>query len=145
MGLSAPGAGRGSRRSGIAPLNRFAKRLWPYVPGILAHRYWPLGTNLVEDIKNKIKVNKRRAYGLRDDAYFFPRSGRLSPELGDEPKKVGQPEGWPIYWPIGCGPNYCRTIILDATSGAPAAACKPTIPTNSPGTRETGRVDRTLV
>ncbi|MBU1235801.1 MAG: transposase, partial [Gammaproteobacteria bacterium] len=32
---------------------------------------WPLGTNIIEGINNKIKVIKRMAYGFRDDAYFF--------------------------------------------------------------------------
>ena len=52
-------------------LIRFARLLRPYLPGILAHCHWPLGTNLVERINNKIKVIKRMAYGFRDDAYFF--------------------------------------------------------------------------
>jgi transposase len=34
-------------RSGIAPLRRFARNLRPYLPGILAHCRWPLGTHLV--------------------------------------------------------------------------------------------------
>ena len=58
-------------RSRIAPLKAFARNLKPYVPGILAHCRWPLGTNLIEGINNKIKVIKRMAYGFRDDAYFF--------------------------------------------------------------------------
>jgi transposase len=57
--------------SRIEPLKKFAKNLMPLVPGILAHCYWPLGTNLIEGINNKIKVIKRMAYGFRDDAYFF--------------------------------------------------------------------------
>lgn len=57
--------------SGIAPLKTFARRLKPYLPGILAHSRWPLGTNLIEGINNRIKVIKRMAYGFRDDAYFF--------------------------------------------------------------------------
>lgn len=57
--------------SGIQPLQLFANRLKPYLPGILAHCRWPLGTNLIEGINNKIKVIKRMAYGFRDDAYFF--------------------------------------------------------------------------
>ena len=52
-----------------ARCKRFAKRLRPYLPGILAHCRWPLGTNLIEGINNKIKVIKRMAYGFRDDAY----------------------------------------------------------------------------
>ncbi len=58
-------------RSRIEPLKRFARRLKPYVPGILAHCRYPLGTNLIEGITNKIKVIKRVAYGFRDDHYFF--------------------------------------------------------------------------
>jgi transposase len=58
-------------RSRIAPLKIFARRLKGYLPGILAHCHWPLGTNLIEGINNKIKVIKRMAYGFRDDAYFF--------------------------------------------------------------------------
>lgn len=57
--------------SGIEPLKIFAHRLKPYLDGILAHCRWPLGTNLIEGINNKIKVIKRMAYGFRDDRYFF--------------------------------------------------------------------------
>lgn len=58
-------------RSRIEPLVRFARRLKPYAHGILAHCRYPLGTNLIEGINNKIKVIKRIAYGFRDDHYFF--------------------------------------------------------------------------
>jgi transposase len=58
-------------RSRIEPLKAFARNLKTYIPGILSHCRWPLGTNLVEGINNKIKVIKRMAYGFRDDAYFF--------------------------------------------------------------------------
>ena len=57
--------------SGIPALQRFADRLKPYLPGILAHSRWPLHTSLLEGINNRIKVIKRMAYGFRDDAYFF--------------------------------------------------------------------------
>lgn len=60
-----------ARRSRIEPLKRFAANLKPYLPGILAHCQFPLGTNLIEGINNKIKGIKRMAYGFRDDAYFF--------------------------------------------------------------------------
>lgn len=62
---------RRAMRSRIEPLKAFARRLKPYLPGILAHCRWPLGTNLIEGINNRIKVIKRMAYGFRDDAYFF--------------------------------------------------------------------------
>jgi transposase len=58
-------------RSRIGPLKAFARRLKGYLPGILAHCRWPLGTNLIEGINNRIKVIKRMAYGFRDDQYFF--------------------------------------------------------------------------
>lgn len=69
-------------RSGIQPLRTFAQRLKPYVPGILAHCQWPLGTNLIEGINNKIKVIKRMAYGFRDDAYFFLKIRAAFPGVG---------------------------------------------------------------
>ena len=71
--------------SGLEPLKVFVRRLEPYLPGILAHCSWPLGTNLVEGINNKIKVIKRMAYGYRDEPTSSSRSGRRSPDLGEEP------------------------------------------------------------
>ena len=59
--------------SRIPALRTFVARLTPYIPGILAHCRWPLGTNLIEGINNTIKVIKRMAYGYRDDHYFFLR------------------------------------------------------------------------
>jgi transposase len=59
--------------SGIVPLKNFARRLKDYLPGILAHCRWPIGTSVIEGINNTIKVIKRMAYGYRDDAYFFLR------------------------------------------------------------------------
>ena len=73
---------RKALRSGIDPLIRFARRLRPYLPGIMAHGRWPLGTNLVEGINNKIKVIKRMAYGFRDDAYFFLKIRAAFPGVG---------------------------------------------------------------
>jgi transposase len=73
---------RKALRSGIAPLIAFARRLRPYLPGILAHCRWPLGTNLIEGINNKIKVIKRMAYGFRDDAYFFLKIRAALPGVG---------------------------------------------------------------
>ena len=58
-------------RSQIHPLRRFAKRLKPYLHGLLSHCTYPLHTSLLEGINNKIKVIKRMAYGFRDDDYFF--------------------------------------------------------------------------
>jgi len=71
-----------ARRSRIEPLKRFAANLKPYLPGILAHCRFPLGTNLIEGINNKIKVIKRMAYGFRDDAYFFLKIRAAFPGVG---------------------------------------------------------------
>jgi transposase len=73
---------RKALRSGIEPLRRFAKALRPYLPGILSHCRYPLGTNLIEGINNKIKVIKRMAYGFRDDAYFFLKIRAAFPGVG---------------------------------------------------------------
>jgi transposase len=73
---------RRAMRSGIEPLKTFARRLKPYLPGILAHCRWPLGTNVIEGINNKIKVIKRMAYGFRDDAYFFLKIRAAFPGVG---------------------------------------------------------------
>ncbi|HEY0860342.1 MAG TPA: ISL3 family transposase, partial [Pseudoxanthomonas sp.] len=73
---------RRALRSGLEPLKVFVRRLEPYLPGILAHCRWPLGTNMVEGINNKIKVIKRMAYGYRDDAYFFLKIRAAFPGLG---------------------------------------------------------------
>ena len=71
-----------ARRSRIQPLKRFAANLKPYLPGILAHCRFPLGTNLIEGINNKIKVIKRMAYGFRDDDYFFLKIRAAFPGVG---------------------------------------------------------------
>ena len=68
--------------SGLEPLKVFVRRLEPYLPGLLAHCRWRLGTNLVEGINNRIKVIKRVAYGYRDDAYFFLKIRAAFPGLG---------------------------------------------------------------
>jgi transposase len=47
---------RKALRSGIGPLQHFAKKLRPDLAGILAHCRYPLGTNLIEGTNNKIKV-----------------------------------------------------------------------------------------
>jgi len=57
--------------SGINALKVFARRLLPYVQGIIAHSRWPLHTSLIEGVNNRIKVIKRMGYGFRDEEYFF--------------------------------------------------------------------------
>jgi transposase len=60
-----------AEQSGIAALQKFAQRLRTYFHGILARCRHPLNTSIVEGINNTIKVIKRRAYGYRDEEYFF--------------------------------------------------------------------------
>ena len=60
-----------SRQSGLKPLLDFARKLKPYLRGILASAKYPLNTSVLEGMNNKIKVIKRTAYGFRDTEYFF--------------------------------------------------------------------------
>jgi transposase len=57
--------------SKIEPLKRFARLMKKHLAHIIAHCRWPLHTNLLEGMNNKIKVIKRMAYGFRDNEYFF--------------------------------------------------------------------------
>jgi len=57
--------------SGIAPLVQFAKRLKPYLKGIVSSAQHRLNTSVLEGMNNRIKVIKRMAYGYRDNDYFF--------------------------------------------------------------------------
>ena len=60
-----------AQESGIQALQRFARLLEPYLPGIVSRCRHRLNTSVVEGINNTIKVIKRRAYGYRDQEYFF--------------------------------------------------------------------------
>ncbi|KCV16530.1 transposase, ISL3 family [Bordetella holmesii CDC-H643-BH] len=60
-----------ARGSGIAALAHFALKLKAYLHGILSRCRHRLNTSIVEGINNTIKVIKRRAYGYRDQEYFF--------------------------------------------------------------------------
>lgn len=62
---------RQAEASGVAPLIQFARRLKPYVKGIIASAVYHLNTSLLEGVNNRIKVIKRMAYGFRDTEYFF--------------------------------------------------------------------------
>ncbi|MBK1876619.1 ISL3 family transposase [Pelagicoccus mobilis] len=62
---------RSCRESGLKPLMDFARKLLPYLRGILASAKYPLNTSVLEGMNNKIKVIKRMAYGYRDIQYFF--------------------------------------------------------------------------
>jgi len=57
--------------SGLMPLITFARRLKPYLHGIVASATYHLNTSVLEGINNRIKVIKRMAYGFRDNDYFF--------------------------------------------------------------------------
>ncbi|PAK14197.1 ISL3 family transposase [Burkholderia ubonensis] len=60
-----------AQQSSIAALQKFAERLQGYWHGIVTRCRHPLNTSVVEGINNTIKVIKRRAYGYRDEEYFF--------------------------------------------------------------------------
>ena len=57
--------------SKIKPLVDFAKNLRNYVSGIISSADHKINTSVLEGVNNKIKQVKRRAYGFRDDNYFF--------------------------------------------------------------------------
>ena len=57
--------------SGIKPLIQFAKKLRPYLQGIVSSATHRLNTSVLEGMNNRIKVIKRMAYGYRDNDYFF--------------------------------------------------------------------------
>lgn len=57
--------------SGLKPLITFARRLRPYLEGIVASARYRLNTSVLEGMNNRIKVIKRMAYGYRDTDYFF--------------------------------------------------------------------------
>ncbi|ODS04916.1 ISL3 family transposase [Vibrio scophthalmi] len=59
------------QESGIKPLKEFARKLSPYLHGIIASASYPLNTCTFEGINNKIKLVKRMGYGYRDTDYFF--------------------------------------------------------------------------
>ena len=59
------------QESGISPLKAFARKLRPYLAGIISSATHHLHTSRLEGINNKIKVIKRMAYGYRDTEYFF--------------------------------------------------------------------------
>jgi len=57
--------------SGIDALVHFARKLEPYLEGIVSSARHRLNTSVLEGMNNRIKVIKRMAYGYRDTAYFF--------------------------------------------------------------------------
>ena len=57
--------------SGLPPVIQFARRLRPYLRGVLASAIYPMNSSILEGVNNRIKVIKRMAYGFRDSAYFF--------------------------------------------------------------------------
>jgi transposase len=59
-----------ARASLIAPLIKFANKLYSHRTGIFNYFKHRITTGKVEGINNKIKVLKRQAYGFRDMEYF---------------------------------------------------------------------------
>jgi transposase len=78
-----------ARESGVKPLATFARRLTNYLDGLVAFATHRLTTGFLEGINNTIKVIKRRAYGYRDQAYFFLRIRAQFP--GYQPRAPGIP------------------------------------------------------
>jgi transposase len=59
-----------ANESGCQQLIKFTKTLQRYSYGIINHCKYPIHTNRLEGINNKIKLIKRKAYGYRDLDYF---------------------------------------------------------------------------
>jgi transposase len=59
-----------AKESGCQHLIKFTKTLQRYSYGIINHCKYPIHTNRLEGINNKIKLIKRKAYGYRDLDYF---------------------------------------------------------------------------
>lgn len=57
--------------AGISALTQFARRLKPYLHGIISSATHHLHTSCLEGMNNRIKVMKRMGYGYRDTEYFF--------------------------------------------------------------------------
>ena len=57
--------------SQLKPLLDFARKLKPYIHGIVSSATYKLNTCTLEGMNNKIKLIKRMAYGFRDSDYFF--------------------------------------------------------------------------
>ncbi|MFY3093602.1 transposase [Achromobacter xylosoxidans] len=62
---------RRAMTSGAGTLCQFARRLRQYLPSILAHARWPLGTNLVAGVNSRVKVIKRMEYGFIYDHFLL--------------------------------------------------------------------------
>jgi transposase len=56
--------------SGIQPLTGLTKTLTRYAYGIISHSTYPIHTERLEGINNKIEVIKRRVYGFHAMEYF---------------------------------------------------------------------------
>ena len=59
-----------AKESGCQYLLQFTKTLKRYSYSIINHCKFPIHTNKLEGINNKIKLIKRKAYGYRDLEYF---------------------------------------------------------------------------
>ena len=49
----------------------FGKFLKDHFDGIVSHAKYPLSNGKVEGVNQKIKIIRRKSYGLPDDEYFF--------------------------------------------------------------------------
>ncbi|GGH67319.1 hypothetical protein GCM10010975_37010 [Comamonas phosphati] len=62
-------------------MQQFAQRLQGYWHGIVSRCRHRLNISVVEGINNTIKLIKRRAYGYRDQDYFFLKIGAAFPGI----------------------------------------------------------------
>lgn len=65
---------------------RFAKLLLRHQQGILAYQTYHITTNIIEGMNNKIKVLKRKCYGIRNFKYFGLKIKELFPGKDYKPK-----------------------------------------------------------
>ena len=59
------------QESGNKHLQRFSKTLDRHWEGIVAHGYYRISSGRVEGVNSPVKTVRRRAYGYREDDYFF--------------------------------------------------------------------------
>ena len=59
-----------AEQSGIQMLKRFAKTIRKHFRSILNHYDYPISTNIIEGLNNKVKTLHKQSYGFRDIEFF---------------------------------------------------------------------------
>lgn len=59
-----------AEQSGIQMLKRFAKTIKKHFRSILNRYDYPISTNIIEGLNNKIKTLHKQSYGFRDIEFF---------------------------------------------------------------------------